>query len=332
MAAVGTPAVTALALLLGGAAPAVAGPSSALEQARMASEHVSFDGVLDVQWRDGGQIRLERLTVRAVDGTLLVQGGNQVMARNPFERLVARAGHGWDEVWLPGLGPGPRPDGVDKYQVGETGGGPVVAGRPTRAVDVMEQGLVRERLFLDTATNLLLKRDQYGQDGTIVRTVAFESVAITQDVAHPADPPSPTHHEPRLVSSRSGAAATAADSLAEGYRRLGVYRTGDALHALYSDGLYDLSVFQQAGRLQRSDLPAAGEPVAMGTTTGWHYSWAGGQLLVWAANGRVFTAVSDAPLDQVLRAARSLPTLPSPRASLGSKLRRACQTLMEPLR
>jgi len=120
-------------------------------------------------------------------------------------------------------------------------------------------------------------------------------------------------------------------ALADGYERMGIYSSGAVLHALYSDGVYDLSLFQQAGRLRTSDLPPSGERVAVGGDTGWRYPWPGGQLVVWSAGGKVFTAVSDAPADQVLAAVRSLPLSPGRELSLLGKVRRACQALMEPL-
>ena len=103
------------------------------------------------------------------------------------------------------------------------------------------------------------------------------------------------------------------------------------LQVLYSDGLYDLSLFQQQGRLRGSDLPGKGERVSVRGTTGWRYPWPGGQLVVWSAGGRVFTAVSDAPADQVLTAVRSLPKVPGGELSLLGKIRRAAQALVQPL-
>ena len=120
-------------------------------------------------------------------------------------------------------------------------------------------------------------------------------------------------------------------TLTDGYQRTGTYRRGAVVQVLYSDGLYDLSLFEQQGRLRRSDLPGAGEKVAIGRATGWRYPWPGGQLVVWSAAGKVFTAVSDAPADQVLTAVRSLPAARSGELSLLGKAKRACQALMEPL-
>jgi hypothetical protein len=325
-------AATALALLLGAAVPAPAAAPAPLEQARQAAEHTTFEGVLLVRWRDGEVTRSERLSVEAADGALMVRGANLVMAQPAFGRLLSHGGGGWEEMWLPSLAPSRRPDGVSKYVTTPPVDGPHVAGRPTKVVEVRRQGAILERIYLDTQTNLLLERDQFDGQGAVVRTVAFDSLTVGAPKAPPQAPHAPAHHAPRAVALRRGtSAATAPAAMADGYERMGIYRTGGVLQALYSDGLYDLSLFEQQGRLRRSDLPPAGERVAVGRATGWHYSWAGGQLVVWSAGGRVFTAVSDAPVDQVLAAVRSLPPVRTRELSLLGKVRRACQALMEPL-
>jgi sigma-E factor negative regulatory protein RseB len=199
-------------------------------------------------------------------------------------------------------------------------------------VEVHHQGALLERIYLDTETGLLLERDQFDVQGAVVRALAFESLTIGHALAPPADPPSKAHHAPKAVApERLGRSAVAPGALADGYRRTGVYRDGSVLHVLYSDGMYDLSVFQQPGRLRRSDVPPSGERVAVGRATAWRFPWAGGQLVVWSSGGKVFTAVSDAPADQVLAAVRSLPAPPTRELSLMGKVRRACEALMEPL-
>src|SRR5262249_57704893 len=59
--------------------------------------------------------------------------------------------------------------------------GPIVAGRPTREVDASDRhsGAVRERVFLDEATTLLLRREQLDTRGRIVRAVGFMSIGET---------------------------------------------------------------------------------------------------------------------------------------------------------
>jgi hypothetical protein len=331
----GTPgavALAAIAVLLGGGLPSVAAGPAPLEQARRAAEQVSFEGVLEVQWVDGATTMSSRLQVQGSGGALAVQGGNQVMARPSLGPLLSHGGKGWEAMWLPSLGPGRRPDGVRKYLTTAPVDGPLVAGRPTRLVEVHSGGLLLERIYLDTETNLLLRREQFAETGSVVRTLAFQSIDLTPSTGLLAEPRSPENNAPEPVAlDRLSSPAAAPPALADGYERMGVYRDGDVLHVLYSDGLYDLSLFQQQGRLRRSDLPPEGERVAVGDTPGWRYAWAGGQVIVWSERGRVFTAVSDAPVQQVLAAVRSMPPVPGRELSLLGKIRRACQALMEPL-
>jgi hypothetical protein len=323
-------AVLTVALVAGLAvhAPAGAGGPAPLEQAKYAAEHTSFAGVLEVRWRDGDVTRSERLEVEAAGGSLMVRGANLVMARPQFGRLLSHGGGGWEEMWLPSLAPAPRPDGQLKYRTTSPVSGPSVAGRPTQVVEVHQGATLLERLYLDSQTNLLLERDQFDASGQVVRRLAFESLTIEPDAPPPSAPKASAEHAPRKMDADR---LTAPETLADGYQRMGAYRSGSVVQVLYSDGVYDLSLFEQNGRLRRSDLPPTGERVAIGDATGWRYPWPGGQLVVWSAGGKVFTAVSDAPVDQVLTAVRSLPQAPSAGLSLLGKLRRACQALMEPL-
>lgn len=323
------PAVAAAIAVLIGAAPAQAGGPAPLEEARQAEQTTSFEGVVEVRWRDGDVVHRERLDVQAAGGALMVRGANRVMARPEFERLLAHAGEDWEERWLPSLAPTPRPDGVSKYVMTDPAAGPSVAGRPTQVVEVHHHGRLLERIYLDRQTDLLLERDQFDAGGAVVRTIAFESITVGLPVTPPADPGAPSRHAPKAMSSEPVAGAP--ESLTEGYERMGIYRDGRVVHALYSDGIYDLSVFQQQGRLRRSDLPGSGERVKVGSSIGWRYPWAGGQLVVWSVGGRIFAAVSDAPADQVLAAVNSLPKVPTRELSLLGKIRRASQALMEPL-
>jgi hypothetical protein len=323
-------AAPALVVLLG-VSPVAAEPAP-LEQARRAAERTAFEGVLEVRWREGDHTRSERLTIEASAGSLVVRGANLVMARPSFGRMVSHDGGGWEEMWLPSLSPTPRPDGYSKYQTTGPSSGSMVAGRPTKVVEVRHRGLLVERVQLDLQTDLLLQRDQFDARGDLVRTLAFESLTIAPPAEPPAEPRSPAHKAPRAVDhSRLSSSMATPPTLADGYERIGTYRTGSAVQVLYSDGLYDLSLFEQPGRLRRSDVPPSGERVTIGKVTGWRYPWPGGQLVVWSSAGKVFTAVSDAPVDQVLAAVRSLPPTSTRQMSLLGKVRRAAQALMEPL-
>jgi hypothetical protein len=53
--------------------------------------------------------------------------------------------------------------------------------------------------------------------------------------------------------------------------------------------------------------------------------------VLWQAGDTVFTVVSDAPLDQVLTAARDLPVPAPRRPSVLERLRSVARTLIQPL-
>jgi hypothetical protein len=329
--AAAAPMAAVAVIVLLATTPAAAGGPAPLEQARRAAENTSFEGVLEVRWRDGDIFRTERLGVQAAGGALMVKGANLVMAGPAFGRLLAHGGKGWEEMWLPSRAPSPRPDGGAKYQTTAPTDGPQVAGRPTRMYEVLHHGRLLERIYLDTETGLLLERDQYDQTGALVRTLTFRSITVGVPAEPPRQPGSPAHHAPKVVSPDRVDRVAAPPVLAEGYERMGVYKSGGVLQALYSDGVYDLSLFQQPGRLRRSDLPGSGVRVTVAGATGWRYPWPGGQLVLWSAGGRVYTAVSDAPAEHVLAAVNALPRVPSREPSLLAKIRRASQALMEPL-
>jgi sigma-E factor negative regulatory protein RseB len=299
-----------------------------LEAAGRAAAHVTFTGSMEVTWSDEQGEHSQTLSVQGGNGSVVVRGSNEVMA-SPQQRLVEHAGGSWDLLWPVTAGVGGRPAPGLKYQL-QASPGPTVSGRTTRLVEVRQGGEVLERLYLDDATNLLLRREQFDRGAGPFRTVGFESITFNETTPAPEFPNKVVNHSPKTVSAGhlpSGVSAPGA--LAGKYQRLGLYRRPGVVQVVYSDGLYDLSVFQQRGRLDRAGLPSATR-VAIGSANGWHYSWPGGHVVVWEGAGTVYTGVSDAPLDQVLAALRSLPPVSAP-SSLLSRLRQACRTLIDPL-
>jgi sigma-E factor negative regulatory protein RseB len=312
---------------------AVADPSSdvpadqALRAAGRAAAEKSFLGVLQMQWTEAGQARSESMLVEGASGSVVVRGGSAAMA-SPSQRLVQHDGK-WDLLWPVPLGGPERPSPAVKYEVLNAGSA-TVAGRPARVVEFRDGGALLERLFLDLDTNLLLRREQFDGGPTASRSIGFETVTIgsanvaprvPQKIVDAAASPVLAGHLPTGVS--------APVNLPDSYQRLGVYRRSGVTQVLYSDGLYDLSVFEEEGRLDRSQLPH-GQRVQIGGRTGFHYLWPGGHVVVWEARGVVHTAVSDAPVAQVLAAVQSIPVTGGS-ASLLRRLRQVCRALVQPL-
>ena len=101
-----------------------------------------------------------------------------------------------------------------------------MADRPTLAVEVDEHGLLRERLYVDQESGLLLKREQFDADRSgQPPAVGFDTLVFDPATPPPPSPSSPADEAPKALSpDRLGAPGLAPDQLAGGYRRLGVYR------------------------------------------------------------------------------------------------------------
>jgi hypothetical protein len=115
--------------------------------------------------------------------------------------------------------------------------------------------------------------------------------------------------------------------LAGGYRRVGVFRSAEGLHVLYSDGIDSLSVFEQPGSLGSHGTGGVAASVGRAPAAVW--AWPGGQVATWQNGSAVFTVVGDGPLSDLLAAAGSLP--PARAVSWSQRLRHACRRLVSDL-
>ena len=309
------------------AVPPAQASDNPVERARRAVEHSTFTGLVRMRWTDDHGTHEQLLTVQASDGVLVVRGAQAAMARQE-ERLIGHEDQAWELLWPARLSPHALPELGPKYQA-SVGSGPTVAGHATVLVEVVRDGGVRERLFVEPDSGLLLGREQYDADGHEVRAVVFEQLSLGATSPAPTGPTHPADHGARAVEPatlRAGFRAPA--ELADGWRRLGVYRRGGVVHVLYADGAYELSVFEERGRLDRGALPPGARSVRVGDSPGWTFSWPGGQVVMWQAGRSVYTAVGDASADEIVRAARSVPVT-SVKPSLGQRLRGACRAVLE---
>lgn len=317
---------TALALVTAVWSPALAQPADdPLAQARRAARDHSFTGQVEVLWRDASGDHVATVDVRSANGSLVVSGTNTVMDARERARFLRRREGGWDLLWSATSASAANPHPSSKYRTVETGA-TTVAARPARVLEVREGTVLRQRLALDTLTNLVLRREHLGTAGDIERVVSFTSLKIPDQPAVPA-PPSASEDRAGRAIAAVAPPFSAPPTLREGYERVGLYEEGGIVQALYNDGLYDLSVFQQRGRLNRGDVPASGQPVSLGGRRAWAYNWPGGHVLLWHAAGTVYAMVSDAPMEHLLLAADSLPAA-GRSLSLGERLRRICRSLV----
>ena len=316
-----------LLLLLGLVAAPIA-PASAtatdgpLDEAREVMQQLDFRGRVTVRWDDSGVPRTASIDVRGGDGVVTIDGPTDAVASGT--RRLVRHGDAWDLLWPGGIASAP-PQMLRKYEVSH-GPGPLVAGRSTKLVEVRHGGDIRERLALDVETGLLLQREQFGPAGTPTRQLVFETVEMGSDPPRPPAMSGNSKPDVHLVKDALPAPYVTPTRLSGSYHRVGVYRHADAVHVLYSDGLYGLSVFEQPGRINWDALPA-GEAVRVGDGRGHRYSWAGGHVVLWESRSTAWTVVGDGPVDQVMAAARSLPGA-RPLSTM-QRVRQHCRRLVE---
>lgn len=271
------------------------GDAEVLRRTQTASATVAFAGTVVVRWLDGnGHEHDESMPVRGKGSELeLGVGVNQPAL-----------------TWSGGVGPTrSAPDPAAKYEV-DAERGPLVLGRSTTRVVLQLGGRITEEADVDDETGLLLRRQVFDDRGWVVRLVEFTSLEGVRTVgASPARASS--WRVPRMQEVPRPFRAP--DQLAAGYARLGTYRRGQAVQALYGDGVRTLSVFTQLGHAEQGALPAGGERLPVGGTLGHRWTWAGGQVVTWSSRGTTTTVVGDGPPAEVLAAARSVPepTLPS---------------------
>ena len=211
----------------------------------------------------------------------------------------------------------------DTYQVVDAGP-ERLDGRPARLVEVLRaDSTVAGRFWVDTETDLLLGRTVYDRAGE----PSFSS-RLTARRLEEGDWP-----DEALGDSPWGDALDSEDrqELRDAGWVLPEYLTwnlrlvdtrskryggGPVVHAVYSDGLSQVSVFTQRGKLG-TEHPStlrngyAGTGTGGGGVTTGHDTIFGGDVgqyqSVWQANGFVYTVLADAPADLASSAVAALP-------------------------
>ncbi len=202
---------------------------------------------------------------------------------------------------------------VQHYSLSVVGAGSV-AGRPVDVIAARRPGAAPAdhdvaRFWLDRSSGLVLRREVYDRRGRTTRASAFVEVTVG---------------EATVTGSAAGTAWTATldrASLAR-LRRHGWHcpatlpgaltlvdaRRGgeqDIVHLSYSDGIANVSVFEQRGRLDEGGLAGHERQAADGQSV-----WVRGEVprrVVWSSGGTVYTVVADAPERTVDAVVAALP-------------------------
>jgi sigma-E factor negative regulatory protein RseB len=298
-----------------------------LERAREAAETQSFEGTVSVEWQDGRERRAEQVPVRSAGGVL--RFGDEVIGAGA--RRMVHSTDGWLSLWahdVATLGPSP----TAKYQLAVEPG-PEVAARPTDMVVVQLVGTnrLRERLYIDRQSGLLLRRELLDSRGDPYRSVAFTAITggsgLFEAAAVGSAPRATRSHEPGPARHLK-APYKLKSRIGTGYRLLGAYKVNGVVQQFFSDGLHGLSVFEQRGHLSAAETTLAGESgsgreVEISDHTMRAYSASVGEAVVWESNSVVYTAVTDAPWSDLAGAVRDLPHADPP-----GRLRRVAQTVV----
>lgn len=202
---------------------------------------------------------------------------------------------------------------VEAYRVVDGGTAQIDTGPATRLeVSRRAAGPVREVLFVDDASGLLVRRETYDPAGQPVRVVAFTELDHDPDAIVPP---------PEAPQAAAVAAALQLDGgypveLPGGFELLDRRELEDAettiTRLVYDDGLYTLSLFIQDGQLAHHATDGA---TSLSTPTGgtvWRWPGSEPRRVVWSGDGRTFTALSDASTADVVAAVADLPNAPPP--------------------
>jgi hypothetical protein len=184
--------------------------------------------------------------------------------------------------------------------------------------------LLRERLWFDESSGLLLRRETYADDGRLLRLAAYLSldlrpprnrrVRLLPTAARSRSPEG--EHLFAEVGTRGLAALREAGwevphALPGGYDPVGRFAVDGVstqpLQLVYADGLYRVSLFQQAGRPDWEALPVGFERWEDAPFEAYHWPGSSPARLVWEADGRTYSLVGDVPPDEVAAILAVLP-------------------------
>lgn len=213
--------------------------------------------------------------------------------------------------WLAGSG-GSAELLLAAYEVALVGSG-TVAGRPAVVVEARrDDGTIAARLWLDSSTALVLRRETFDHDGALLNASAFVDIDLRVTASGPWDGEADTSG-PSMSSTGTGHGSARAstaldwsdiealrgqgwhcpDELSGGLKLYEAHRHGDVVQLSYSDGVMTVSVFEQPGRLDHGRLKGYRR---IETAGGVVYAAPGPPArYVWSSGNHVMTVVSEAP-------------------------------------
>ena len=217
---------------------------------------------------------------------------------------------------------------ADKYDVRIVGTERLLD-RPCTRLEITrrEDDRLVERLWIDQASDLLLRRETYAGKDTLLRMVAYLKLDLNprnrlrgaeELRATRGQRPQQTRQEQDVTEvDETGRAAlrdagwVIPEEFPGSYVTEGTFAVSagesQPLQTVYSDGLYTVSLFEQRGSLDPAALPEGAEITSeLGFDA---YTWPGAvpRRLVWESAGTTWSLVGDAPPDEIKAMAGELP-------------------------
>ncbi len=175
---------------------------------------------------------------------------------------------------------------------------------------------------VDEQSKLVLDKQQFASDGSLVNEVRFESIRYTADIPQAdfdlpkqfAAVRGPTFGEPSKnvaqVVRSAGFPARGPRFLPDGFSPVEGHmievKSVPTLHLLYSDGIRTVSLFENTGDVAVNLQPLHPQPVSISGHDA-HYAEQGpNTLLTWSDGPLQFALVGDLRLDELQRIAASL--------------------------
>ncbi|MGH8978679.1 MAG: hypothetical protein ACRDV7_11430, partial [Acidimicrobiia bacterium] len=291
-----------------------------VDHAREQLDSQSFDGVVVVEWHDAEGPHRERVRVRQHGGRVEIVTEEGTVASDASTVLLD--GQAWTTLGAKGGVAADLTEG--KYDVDKSPG-PVIAGIETTRYEASRDGHVVERLSVEDASGLVLRREVFGTDGEVARSMSFmrvverEAPVTTSSTVAPR--PGPQALDDLDAPYRDPASA------GDGFRLLGRWQHPDDLAQLYySDGVLSVSVFEQPGHLEWDRLPSGGETVELDGRRAQRYALPVGEAWVFERSGIVYTFVGDASTAELAELANDV-SRPDE-----SRVERLARMVVEPFR
>jgi negative regulator of sigma E activity len=184
-----------------------------------------------------------------------------------------------------------------------------IIGRAAVLVEALrDDRTLAARFWIDKASGLLLQRQLFSADGkTMVRATVFTELKIesSEFIAH-LPPMMPNGVEALglgKVDNLRSQGWVCAPQLPASLTLYDVHQdtTNGSLQFSYSDGLFNVSLFEQRGALD----PAAVKGFSTTETPGVYLRYGMPSYVVWSSGGIVYTLIGDLPPDQLGEVIRS---------------------------